>query len=43
VSVTDPVVYVTTAVALILAGTLASLAPALRAATVDPLTALRGC
>jgi len=41
VSAIDPVVYVTTAVTLLVSGALASLAPALRASSVDPLTALR--
>jgi putative ABC transport system permease protein len=41
VSAADPVVHVTTAVTLLLAGGLASLVPALRASSVDPLTALR--
>jgi putative ABC transport system permease protein len=41
VSPADPVVHVTTAVTLLLAGALASLVPALRASSVDPLTALR--
>jgi putative ABC transport system permease protein len=41
VSVIDPFVYVTTAVTLLAAGTLATLVPALRAASVDPLKALR--
>jgi predicted permease len=40
-SPTDPAVYVTTAVTLFFAGGLASLVPALRASSVDPLTALR--
>jgi putative ABC transport system permease protein len=37
----DPVVHGTTAVTLLLAGALASLVPALRASSVDPLRALR--
>ena len=41
VSPTDPVVFVTTAVTLLAAGAVASLVPALRASSVDPLTALR--
>jgi predicted permease len=41
VSAADPVVHVTTAVTLLLSGILASLVPALRASSVDPLTALR--
>jgi predicted permease len=41
VSAADPVVHVTTAVTLLLAGVLASLVPAFRASSVDPLTALR--
>ncbi|HYN10509.1 MAG TPA: ABC transporter permease [Vicinamibacterales bacterium] len=40
-SAADPVVHVTTAVTLLLAGALASLVPALRASSVDPLRALR--
>ncbi|HEY7473596.1 MAG TPA: ABC transporter permease, partial [Vicinamibacterales bacterium] len=40
-SASDPVVHVTTAVTLLLAGALASLVPALRASSVDPLRALR--
>ncbi len=41
ISPADPVVHVTTAVTLLVSGTLASLVPALRASAVDPLTALR--
>jgi hypothetical protein len=41
VSAADPVVHVTTAVTLLLSGVLASLVPAFRASSVDPLTALR--
>jgi predicted permease len=41
VSTSDPVVFVGTAVTLLVAGGLATLAPALRASSVDPLTALR--
>jgi predicted permease len=41
VSASDPVVHVTTAATLLLSGVLASLVPALRASSVDPLTALR--
>ncbi len=37
----DPLVHVTTALTLLAAGTLASLVPAMRASSVDPLTALR--
>ena len=37
----DPIVHGTTAVTLLLAGALASLVPALRASSVDPLRALR--
>jgi ABC-type lipoprotein release transport system permease subunit len=40
-SAADPVVHVTTAVTLLLSGTLATLVPAYRASSVDPLTALR--
>ena len=36
-----PLVHVTTAVTLLASGALASLVPALRASSVDPLTALR--
>ena len=36
-----PVVHVTTAAVLLLSGTLATVVPALRASSVDPLTALR--
>jgi putative ABC transport system permease protein len=42
VSPTDPVVYIVTAATLLLSGVLACLAPALRAASVDPIVALRG-
>lgn len=42
VSALDPVVYGTTAVTLLISGGLATLAPALRASSVDPLTAIRG-
>jgi ABC-type lipoprotein release transport system permease subunit len=41
VSASDPVVHITTAVTLLLSGVLASLVPAFRASSVDPLTALR--
>ena len=41
VSPTDPVVFVTTALTLLASGALASLVPAMRASSVDPLTALR--
>ncbi len=41
VSATDPVVFVTTALTLLAAGAVASLVPAMRASSVDPLTALR--
>jgi predicted permease len=41
VSPTDPVVFVTAAVTLLASGALASLVPAMRASSVDPLTALR--
>ena len=41
VSAADPVVHTTTAVTLLLSGTLATLVPAYRASSVDPLTALR--
>ena len=37
----DPPVYLTTAVTLLLSGALATVVPALRASSVDPLTALR--
>ena len=37
----DPVVHVTTALTLLVSGAIASLVPALRASSVDPLTALR--
>jgi ABC-type antimicrobial peptide transport system permease subunit len=40
-SATDPVVHGITALTLLIAGGLATLAPALRASSVDPLTALR--
>ena len=40
-SASDPVVHITTAVTLLLSGTLATLVPAYRASSVDPLTALR--
>src|SRR6185436_9844885 len=41
VSPADPTVHATTAVTLLVAGAIASLVPALRASSVDPLTALR--
>jgi predicted permease len=41
VSPADPVVHATTGVTLLAAGTLATLVPAFRASSVDPLTALR--
>jgi predicted permease len=41
VSPTDPVVFVTTAVTLLASGAVASLVPAMRASSVDPLTSLR--
>jgi len=41
VSPSDPIVHVTTAVTLLISGALATLVPALRASSVDPLTALR--
>jgi len=41
VSTTDPVVFVTTALTLVASGAIASLVPAMRASSVDPLTALR--
>jgi predicted permease len=41
VSPTDPIVFITTAVTLLASGVIASLVPALRASSVDPLTALR--
>ena len=41
VSPADPVVHVTTAVTLLISGAIASLVPAMRASSVDPLTALR--
>jgi ABC-type lipoprotein release transport system permease subunit len=41
VTPSDPVVHGVTVVTLLAAGLLACLAPALRAASVDPLTALR--
>jgi putative ABC transport system permease protein len=41
VSPTDPIVFVTTAVTLLASGAVASLVPAIRASSVDPLTALR--
>jgi predicted permease len=41
VSPSDPLVYVTTAITLLISGALATLVPALRASSVDPLTALR--
>jgi predicted permease len=41
VSPADPIVHATTALTLLVVGTLASLVPALRASSVDPLTALR--
>jgi predicted permease len=40
-SAADPVVHITTAITLLLSGTLATLVPAHRASSVDPLTALR--
>jgi ABC-type antimicrobial peptide transport system permease subunit len=42
VSPADPLVYSLTAATLLLSGALATLAPALRAASVDPIVALRG-
>jgi ABC-type antimicrobial peptide transport system permease subunit len=42
VSPHDPLVLSVTAVTLLVSGALASLAPALRAASVDPIVALRG-
>ena len=41
VSPSDPVVHVTTAVTLLVSGALASLVPAVRASSIDPLRALR--
>jgi predicted permease len=41
VPLADPVTYVATAATLLVSGVLATLVPALRASTVDPLTALR--
>jgi predicted permease len=41
VSPGDPIVHATTAVTLLIAGACASLVPAMRASSVDPLTALR--
>ena len=41
VSPADPVVHVTTAVTLLVSGALASLVPAVRASSIDPLRALR--
>jgi putative ABC transport system permease protein len=41
VSPGDPIVHATTAVTLLIAGVCASLVPAMRASSVDPLTALR--
>ena len=41
VSPADPIVHATTAATLLVVGALASLVPALRASSVDPLTALR--
>jgi ABC-type antimicrobial peptide transport system permease subunit len=40
VSPADPVVHAATAATLLLAGTLATLVPALRASSVDPVTAI---
>jgi ABC-type antimicrobial peptide transport system permease subunit len=40
VSPADPVVHATTAATLLVAGTLATLVPALRASSVDPVTAI---
>ena len=42
VSPSDPLVLSVTAITLLVSGALASLAPALRAASVDPIVALRG-
>ena len=42
VSPTDPLVFSVTAITMLASGALASLAPALRAASVDPIVALRG-
>jgi ABC-type antimicrobial peptide transport system permease subunit len=42
VSPSDPLVLSVTAATMLLSGALASLAPALRAASVDPIVALRG-
>lgn len=42
VSPSDPLVLSVTAITLLISGALASLAPALRAASVDPIVALRG-
>jgi putative ABC transport system permease protein len=41
VATTDPTVYVTTVATLLIAGTVATIVPALRASSVDPMTALR--
>jgi ABC-type antimicrobial peptide transport system permease subunit len=42
VSPADPLVLSVTSITLLISGALASLAPALRAASVDPIVALRG-
>jgi predicted permease len=40
-SASDPVIHISTALTLLISGTLATLVPAYRASSVDPLTALR--
>ena len=41
VSPTDPLVFAVSALVLLVVGSMASCAPAYRAATIDPVTALR--